>query len=162
MKTGLRPSRLLHSSFPTDRRFLRYSFFFFFFFCTLVVLYVAFTLTLFIPHLSFFCWLKKAVLRDCCISWGSFLIFLSLVKLTFLSYMHYYKIFHQTYLQCACPNPICAVRHKRLRSCNQTTLLRIQKEQTSKTKRPTDRIWTAIEIPTWLDFRRSTAKPVWT
>ena len=36
--------------------------------CASVVSYVAFVLTLFVPHCSFFCF-KKAVLRECGIFW---------------------------------------------------------------------------------------------
>ena len=43
----------------------------FFFVCTSVVLYVAFVLSLFVPHLSFFWHLRKAVLRDCRNAWVS-------------------------------------------------------------------------------------------
>ena len=54
------------------RRFFCCSFFFFFFlffFCASVVSYLVFVLSLFIPHLSFFWYLRMAVLRDCGISW---------------------------------------------------------------------------------------------
>ena len=40
-------------------------FFFFFFFCASVVSYLAFVLSLFVPHISFFWCLKRDVLHDC-------------------------------------------------------------------------------------------------
>ena len=46
-----------------------------FFVCVSVVSYVSFVLSLFVPHLSFFWCLEKAVLPDCGISWISSLIF---------------------------------------------------------------------------------------
>ena len=42
----------------------------------MMVSYVAFVLSLFVPYLSFFCYLRKAVLNDCGISWVSTLIVL--------------------------------------------------------------------------------------
>ena len=47
----------------------------FFFVCASVVSYVAFVLSLFVPHLSFLCCLGRAAPRDCGISWVSSLIF---------------------------------------------------------------------------------------
>ena len=52
-----------------------------FFVCTSVVSYVAFALSSFIPHLSFFCCLGRAVLRDCGISWVPSHLFLDTLQL---------------------------------------------------------------------------------
>ena len=75
----------------TDFRPQYFFFFFFFFFClsfqggcsvavpfvcASVVSYVVFVLSFFVPHLTFFWCLGKAVFRDCGISWVSSLIFL--------------------------------------------------------------------------------------
>ena len=46
------------------------------FVCASVVSYVVFVLSFFVPHLTFFWCLGKAVFRDCGISWVSSLIFL--------------------------------------------------------------------------------------
>ena len=54
---------------------------FYFFFHASVVSFVAFVLSLFVPQLSFFWCLGKAVLRDWGISWISSLIFLKLFLL---------------------------------------------------------------------------------
>ena len=62
-----------HSRFPTDRSkaviLLQ-----FFFISASVVSYLAFVLSLFGPHPPFFWRLRRAVLRDCGISWVSSLI----------------------------------------------------------------------------------------
>ena len=47
----------------------------FLFSCSSLFSFVAFVLSLFVPHLSFFWSLRKAVLRECGISWISALIF---------------------------------------------------------------------------------------
>ena len=51
--------------------------------CALIVSYMAFVLSLFVPYLSFFWCLGKAVLRDYGISWVSSLIFLHCLHVTF-------------------------------------------------------------------------------
>ena len=57
------------------------------FVCVSVVSYVAFTLSLFVPKLSFFWCLGKAVLTDCGISWVSSLICLKLSHMNLLTKM---------------------------------------------------------------------------
>ena len=68
-KTDLRPLAVFLSSDRSKTVLLQ------FFVCASVVSCVAFVLSLFIPRLSFFWCLGKAVLRDCSISWVSSLIF---------------------------------------------------------------------------------------
>ena len=54
----------------TNGRLLQFSFV-----CVSVVSYVVFVVSLFVPHISFFCWLGTTVLRDC--DMVSLLVFLS-------------------------------------------------------------------------------------
>ena len=67
--THMLPHPNIHtpSSFPADNSKAAHLLQFFFL-CASVISYVAFVLSLFVPHLSFLCW---AVLHECCISWVS-------------------------------------------------------------------------------------------
>ena len=69
-KTGLNPS-----GFPTDRSKV-VALLHFYFVCASVVSYVTFVLSLFVPRLSFFWCLGRAVHSECGISWVSSLMFL--------------------------------------------------------------------------------------
>ena len=58
------------SSFPADRSKV-FPLLQFFFVCASVVSYVTCVLSFFVPYLSFFWYLERAVLRDCGIPWVS-------------------------------------------------------------------------------------------